>query len=220
MKKIIAFLIVSSCFFSVSYSQNSGTSNKAKTILDNVSSKTKSYSTIKVGFTFIHETKESTGKVDKTNGTLQLKGQKYQLSLLGNTLYCDGTTLWTHMIEEKEVTIANIEGHKDEIFNPAKMLTIYETGFKYKFIQERFDQGRALYVIDLFPKDVEKSEYTKVRLYINKDKSQIWKIEYFAKDQNKYTIIVNSFETNTAMGDSIFKFDKTKFPGVTITDER
>nr|HPH16062.1 outer membrane lipoprotein-sorting protein [Bacteroidales bacterium] len=101
-----------------------------------------------------------------------------------------------------------------------KMLTIYETGFKYKFIQERFEQNRAIYIIDLFPKEVEKSEYSRVRLYINKDKSQIWKVEYFAKDKNTYTIIVNSFETNTPMNDADFKFDKAKHPGVQIIDER
>lgn len=221
MKKIILILILSVSSISIAFSQAAGgTTNKAKTILDNVSSKTKSYSTIKVGFTFIHETKESTGKVDKTNGTLLLKGNKYQLSLLGNTLYCDGTSLWTYMIEEKEVTIASLAGQKDDAFNPAKMLTMYETGFKYKFIQERFEQSRAIYIIDLFPKEIEKSEYTRVRLYINKDKSQLWKVEYFAKDQNKFTIIVNSFETNTPMNEAEFKFDKTKHPGVTITDER
>jgi outer membrane lipoprotein-sorting protein len=215
--KVIACLVSLLSFFVASAQDNSV--SKAKTILDEVSAKTKSYGTIKINYTLIHETKDNVGKGDKANGTLMLKGNKYQLSLLGNVIYCDGTTIWTHMIDEKEVMVANAS-QKEEVFNPAKMLTIYETGFKYKFIQERFEQNRAIYVIDLFPKDIDKSEYSRVRLYINKDKSQIWKIEYFAKDKNTYTIIVNTFETNTAMNDADFKFDKTKFPGVQVIDER
>jgi len=219
MKRFISILLTVTFCVSLGYSQNNQP-NKAKTILDNVSAKTKSFNTIKINYSFIHESKEKTEKPDKATGTLLLKGNKYQLSLLGNMLYCDGTNLWTHMIDEKEVTLSKIDANKDEIFNPAKMLTIYETGFKYKFIQERFEQGRALYIIDLYPKDVAKSEYSSVRLYINKDKSQIWKIEYFAKDKNKYTIIVNSFETNTPIAETEFKFDKVKHPGVKLIDER
>lgn len=221
MKKNILTIALAICISSLAFSQAApNTTSKAKTILDNVSAKTKSYSTIKISFTFVHQTKEAGSKAEKANGTLSLKGNKYHLTLLGNSLYCDGTTVWTHMIEDKEVTIASLNGQKDDVFNPAKMLTMYETGFKYKFIQERFDQNIAIYIIDLFPKEVDKSQYSKIRLYINKDKSQIWKIEYFAKDQNNYTIIVNTFEPNLPINDSEFKFDKTKFPGVQITDER
>ncbi|HOS83519.1 MAG TPA: outer membrane lipoprotein carrier protein LolA [Bacteroidales bacterium] len=218
MKTIVISLFLSMLSLTSLFAQDNATT-KAKTILDNVSAKTKAYSTIKINYTLIHETKDNVGKGDKASGTLLLKGSKYQLTLLGNVIYCDGTTIWTHMLDEKEVIVANAS-QKDEVFNPAKMLTIYETGFKYKFIQERFEQNRAIYIIDLFPKEVEKSEYSRVRLYINKDKSQIWKVEYFAKDKNTYTIIVNSFETNTSMNDADFKFDKAKHPGVQIIDER
>lgn len=218
MKTLVITCLISVLSFTISFGQDNSTA-KAKTILDQVSAKTKSYTTIKINYTLIHETKDNVGKGDKANGTLLLKGSKYQLSLLGNIIYCDGTTIWTYMVDEKEVMVANAS-QKDEVFNPAKMLTIYETGFKYKFIQERFEQNKAIYVIDLFPKEVEKSEYSRVRLYINKDKSQIWKVEYFAKDKNTYTIIINSFETNTAMNEADFKFDKAKHPGVQIIDER
>lgn len=215
MKKIALIIATAVLSFNCAVAQDS----KAKTILDETSAKTKSYSTIKIGFTFEHKTKDDAQKSEKAAGTLLLKGQKYQLSLMGNTIYCDGKTMWTHMIDEKEVSIANVEG-QGEVFNPAKMLTIYEKGFKYKFVQERFEGSRAIYVIDLFPEDVKNSEFSSVRLHILKDKSQIWKIEYFAKDKNIYVITVNTFEPNVTLADSTFVFDKTKFPGVEVIDER
>lgn len=216
MKKLVLIIATAVVSFNCAWAQQDA---KAKTILDQVSAKTKGYTAIKIGFTFEHKTKDAAQQSEKAAGTLLLKGSKYQLSLMGNTIYNDGKTMWTHMIEEKEVSIANV-ADQGEAFNPAKMLTIYEKGFKYKFVQERFESNRAIYVIDLFPEDVKNSEFSSVRLHILKDKSQIWKIEYFAKDKNIYVITVNTFEPNVTLADATFAFDKTKFPGVEVIDER
>jgi outer membrane lipoprotein-sorting protein len=149
-----------------------------------------------------------------------MKGKKYKLYILDNVLYCDGTTLWTHMVEEKEVVVSKADNDDSGMLNPSTVLTMYEKGFKYKFIQDRFEGSRAIYVIDLYPENVEKSEYSKVRLSIDKDKSQLWKAEYFAKDGNKYTITVNTFKVNEQIPDASFVFDKAKNPGVKVIDER
>ena len=124
------------------------------------------------------------------------------------------------MVEEKEVVVSNVDNNDSDVLNPAKVLTMYEKGFKYKFIQDRFEASRAIYVIDLYPEDVANSEYSKIRLSIDKDKSQLWKVEYSAKDGNKYTITVNTFKVNEQIPDASFTFDKAKNPGVKIIDER
>ena len=190
----------------------------AKEILDKVSQKTKSYSTINLTYSLVHSSPD--GANDKTTGTMLMKGKKYKLSILDNVLYCDGTTLWTHMVEEKEVVVSKADNDDSGMLNPSTVLTMYEKGFKYKFIQDRFEGSRAIYVIDLYPENVEKSEYSKVRLSIAKDKSQLWKAEYFAKDGNKYTITVNTFKVNEQIPDASFVFDKAKNPGVKVIDER
>ena len=174
----------------------------AKEILDKVSQKTKSYSTINLTYSLVHTSPD--GANDKTTGTMLMKGKKYKLSILDNVLYCDGTTLWTHMVEEKEVVVSKADNDDSGMLNPSTVLTMYEKGFKYKFIQDRFEGSRAIYVIDLYPENVEKSEYSKVRLSIDKDKSQLWKAEYFAKDGNKYTITVNTFKVNEQIPDASF----------------
>jgi len=218
MKKLIAYTLIA--ITSISFASAQTNAAKAKEILDKVSAKTKSYSTINVEFSFTQMTKDGTQDGNTANGTLKLKGEKYFLNLLDNNLYSNGKTLWTYAVADNECSIQNIEGESDGYFNPAKMLTMYETGFKYKFIQERFEGGRAIYVIDLYPKDVKESEFSKVQLILDKDKSQIVKIEYHKKDKNKFILKVNKFVTNTTLEDSTFTFDKTKHPGVVIIDER
>ena len=217
MKKIISLLTVLAFCTTVSFGQNN-TSAKAKQILDQVSKKTKGYSSISLTYSMVHTSLE--GANDNANGNMLLKGSKYQLSLLDNILYCDGKNLWTHMVEEKEVVISTINSNDQSIMNPASVLTMYEKGFKYSFIQERFEQNRAIYVIDLYPENIAKSEFSKVRLSIDKDKTQLWKAEYFAKDGNKYTIAINTFKVNQPIPDASFTFDKAKNPGVKVIDER
>ncbi|MBK8806902.1 MAG: outer membrane lipoprotein carrier protein LolA [Bacteroidales bacterium] len=192
---------------------------KAKQILDNVSTKTKSYSTIKVDYLLTHENIQENIK-ESSQGTLELKGSKYKLGFMGNTIFCDAKTVWTFMKSANEVNISTVEVGGEDVFNPATMLTIYEKGFKYKFIQERFEAGRALYVIDLFPEKVDKTSYSKIRLNIDKDKSQIVQLQYFSKDENRFIIDVKKFEPNVALNDALFVFDKTKYPGVEVVDLR
>lgn len=215
MKKIISVLSMLTICTAVVFGQNT---KNAKEILDKVSQKTKSYSTINLTYSLVHTSPD--GANDKTTGTMLMKGKKYKLSILDNVLYCDGTTLWTHMVEEKEVVVSKTDNDDSGMLNPSTVLTMYEKGFKYKFIQDRFEGSRAIYVIDLYPENVEKSEYSKVRLSIDKDKSQLWKAEYFAKDGNKYTITVNTFKVNEQIPDASFVFDKAKNPGVKVIDER
>ena len=215
MKKIISVLSMLTICTAVVLGQNT---KNAKEILDKVSQKTKSYSTINLTYSLVHTSPD--GANDKTTGTMLMKGKKYKLSILDNVLYCDGTTLWTHMVEEKEVVVSKADNDDSGMLNPSTVLTMYEKGFKYKFIQDRFEGSRAIYVIDLYPENVEKSEYSKVRLSIDKDKSQLWKAEYFAKDGNKYTITVNTFKVNEQIPDASFVFDKAKNPGVKVIDER
>lgn len=214
MKKIISLLSVLAICSVAVFGQNS---KNAKEILDKVSQKTKSYTSINLTYTLVHTSPN--GGNDKTTGNMLMKGKKYQLSLLDNILYCDGKTLWTYMVEEKEVVISNADDNEG-MLSPATVLTMYEKGFKYKFIQDRFEASRAIYIIDLFPEDIENSEYSKVRLSIDKDKNQLWKAEYFAKDGNKYTITVNTFKVNEQIPETSFTFDKAKHPGVKIIDER
>lgn len=215
MKKLISVLSMLTICTAVVFGQNT---KNAKEILDKVSQKTKSYSTINLTYSLVHTSPD--GANDKTTGTMLMKGKKYKLSILDNVLYCDGTNLWTHMVEEKEVVISKADNDDSGMLNPSTVLTMYEKGFKYKFIQDRFEGSRAIYVIDLYPENVEKSEYSKVRLSIDKDKSQLWRAEYFAKDGNKYTITVNTFKVNEQIPDASFTFDKAKNPGVKVIDER
>ncbi len=189
---------------------------KAKTILDALSKKTKTYTTITASYTLTSLDK-SKKPIDKQDGKIQVKGTKFKLDIPGNNIVCDGKTMWTYMKDANEVTIKNFDATTDDLMNPSKIFTIYEKGFKYKY--SKVEGG--LDVIDLFPAvKPEKKKYHTAKLYINKIKMQVMKLVMLMKDGSTQTYDIKSFVPDTKMEDKSFVFDTSKFKADQITDER
>ena len=219
MKKLIVIILVIALFTNINAQQVSPENNKqAKDILDKVTVKTKTYSTIFAKFNFTLINKQDDVK-ETQKGILNLKGNSYLLEMMGAITYSDGKTRWTYMKDAEEVTITNPDEDEESILNPATIFTIYEKGFKYKFVGDVFKHNRALYEIDIFPEDREKS-YSRIKFQIDKTKMQIYSIQYIGKDGINYLIEIKEFTPNIKMDDKMFTFDKTKYPEVEINDMR
>ena len=193
---------------------------KAKSILDEVSKKTKSYTTIKAEF--VITTVDAKGKTtDNTNGTMWHKGCKYKLELKGQTVYCDCKTQWTYIKDDNTVQVNDApDPNKSDNINPSNIFTIYEKNFKYKFEKEEVQNGVAVYIVNLYPLTPGKKPYHTVKLTIDKAKSQIISVKVMNKDQTSTTINVKSFTPNTDMPDTSFQWNPNDHPGVELEDLR
>jgi|YNPMSStandDraft_1061717.scaffolds.fasta_scaffold00207_19 outer membrane lipoprotein-sorting protein len=191
---------------------------KAKSILDKVSAKNRAYKTITSEFAIVLENKQENIK-DSKKGVIWIKGNKYKIDLHNSTIYFDGTTRWTYLKETNEVNITTPDNKDDQTLNPAKIFTIYESGFKIRFIRERFEKNRALQEIELYPIDLKK-DFTKINLKIDKDKNQIFSMKRFGKDGTDFYIEILSIKPNEEIADAMFVFDKSKHPKVEINDMR
>jgi len=193
-------------------------SGKAKSILDKVSEKTKAYTTIKTDFTFTHRNIQEDIEEDM-QGSITLKGNKYVLKLDPVVITSDAKHIWNYNKESQEVIMNDFDNDEENMLNPSNMFTMYKKGFKYKFIQERFESGRPLYIIDLYPQKVADSEYSKIQLHIDKDKMQIFQINYFGKDENRFIIKLINYKVNEDIPDSTFELSKKSYPkGTEFTD--
>ena len=191
---------------------------KAKKILDKVSATTKAFTTISADFVFEMNNQQENIK-EKVVGSIKIKGDKYQLKLMGTITYSNGKTNWTVLEDEEEVNISEIDPDDDKTMNPAKVFTMYENGFKYTFIKEVFEDTRALYIIDLIPTNPD-GEFSRIRLKIDKDKHTVYSMKRYGNDGNIYTIKIKKYTTNTSMPDSTFVFSKAKYSGFDIIDNR
>lgn len=216
MKKVVLLLLVALGYV---HTVNAQTDAKAKTILNDVSKKYRSYNIVKADFSLLIENKQANAK-DTQQGTLYVKANanKYKISMTGQDMISDGKTLWTYLKEEKEVQVTNVNA-SEEALNPAKIFTIYESGFKYLYTGDKKVGAKVYQIIDLTPTDINKS-YFKIRLTIDKLAKQISSALIFEKNGNKYTYNVKAFVGNAKVPESIFTFDAKKFPGVEVVDLR
>lgn len=193
---------------------------KAKTILDEVSKTTKAYKTISAEYELVSLNKDKK-QVDKMEGKIQVKGNKFRLEIPGNTIVCDGKTVWTHNKDAQEVTIKSFEPDAEEGLNPTNIFTMYEKGFKYKYDKEEKMNNVAYHVISLFPTiKPDKKKYHTVKLYIDKAKKQVHEIRMMMKDGGTQTYTIKSMKPNENLDDKVFIFDTKGFKQDQIIDER
>lgn len=193
---------------------------KAKQILDEVSAKTKTFKSLSADFVFSMVNKEM--DINEENaGTIKMKGQKYTVALPGTgfEIYSDGNSIWTYMKDGNQVTVTDVEEGSDMLDNPASIFSIYEKGFKSKFIAEKTEGGKTLDQIELYP-DSDEYQVTKIEVWINKSTMMLDKATLHSTDGNLYGIVVKKMNTNSDFPDSDFVFDASKHPDVEVIDLR
>ena len=185
---------------------------KAKQILDELSDKTKAYTSIEAKFTNTFSS-TVTDINESQIGKLYLMDDAYRLEMEGQTIICDGETNWIYLEDEEEVNITERDDEENEL-NPSKIFTIYEQGYKYKFVKE----DQKSYHIDLFPK--ESGPFSKVELFINKSKMQISSFNMIDKQGSHYKYVIDSFIINQKMEKDFFVFKILDHPDVDVIDLR
>ena len=189
---------------------------KATALLDEVSAKTKTYKTIKADFTYTMENKQA--KINESkSGVLLVSGDKYKLTAAGQTVICDGKTVWTVLKESNEVQVNNLD-NKDDAMTPSKLLTSYNQNYKATIVRDKGNTDPNAESIELIP-NVQKN-FIKAILTVDKVKKQVKGFKLFDKSGNIFTYKVTKFQTDVPSTASDFTFDAAKYPGVEVIDMR
>jgi len=220
MKKLFLFIVVLTSF-TAGFSQNNslGTNDpEAKKLLDQVSSKFKTYKSVQANFTLTVE--DGKGKLQGTKkGTVYMKGSKYRVTITGQEIFSDGKNIWTYDKASNEVTITELDESANSL-TPQKLFTnFYEKDFLSKFNGEKKEGGKVLQEIEMTPTDKSKN-FHKVYILIDKKTQTIYSTRVLEKAGNKYSYTVNSMKTSSPVADAMFVFDKKKYPGVEEVDLR
>lgn len=216
MKKIFKPLIISFIATLAIQSSVAQTDTKATTILNTSGTKLKSYTTMKIEFTYTM-VNEKTKVNESKSGVIQIKGDKYKLEMGGQTVFCDGKTVYTYIKSDNECNINNVSTTEDAM-NPLTILNNYSKNFKAKYIKDIVQGGKTYHIVDLTP--IKGKNYYKVRLTIDKITSHISSTVVYDKNGTTYTYTITKFTTNLIMADSIFTFVASNYPGVEINDMR
>lgn len=202
MKKILV-VILAVCSISLAQAQS------AKALLNEVSTKVKSYDNIVIDFKW-NLNNEKEGVNQDTRGNVSIEGDNYMLNMLGVTRMFDGKKIYSINPEDEEVTISNYSADDDKEITPSKLLTFYEKGYTYKMDITQNVKGRKIQYIKLIPID-SKAEIKDILLGIDERTKHIYRLIQTDANGTKYTLTVNSFKTNQPLSKTLFTFDKEKY---------
>ena len=210
MKKINSLLLIFCFVLTNVFPQD----EKVKNLLESLSAKTKSYSSISIDFDYTINNKNA-GINEKNSGTLILKGEQFRIDLDKQLIINDGKINWVYLKEMNEVQIMDYDPEEDDM-SPNKLITIYEEDYKSAYVETKSENGVQVHIIDLFPS--KSGPFLKIRLTINALKDQINTIVLSDKNGGTYSYKINSFKTDSNIPP--FTFNKNDYPGVKVIDLR
>jgi len=155
---------------------------KALEILEAMSKKYKAIPAFEANFT-----STLTNETEKVNeefkGKFIVKGDKFKMTLPGQEVINNGTTVWTYLPDSKEVNIDNYDPTSEDV-NPSKIYQIYKKGFKYLYLQDKTENGVLCEEVDLVPEKKD-TQFFKIKMFINKKEKSIQSFVMFDKGENK-----------------------------------
>ncbi len=188
-------------------------------ILKKVHQKYASYKSMQMELTMSLKTGD---KVEKQSAKLTVKGDKFKMIAKDQTMISDGETLWNHQKVNKELYISEPEDD-DEMglfSSPDKLLKTFEKDFISALITTTKEKGRAVYKLEFKPKTRD-SDFTKIRVTIDKATNKINRIKIFDRSNTHYTIDIKNVKTNVAVTNSTFGVNVKKLPkGTDVIDLR
>jgi outer membrane lipoprotein-sorting protein len=181
----------------------------ATALLKEVSTKVRSYENVRIEFKYnLNNQKE--GVNQDTNGDVTLSGDNYILNMLGITRMFDGTSIYTIVPEDEEVTISSFNSEDEKDITPSEMLTFYEAGYDSRMGLVETINGRKIQFVKLTPIDSD-AEIKKIYLGIDKKTKHIYKLIQIDSKGTKYTLTVKSFKTNLPLSKTLFIFDEATY---------
>ncbi|MEO9571605.1 MAG: outer membrane lipoprotein carrier protein LolA [Polaribacter sp.] len=216
MKKI-AVLFLSIFLTTLTFAQNS---EKAKTLLDEVSTKMGAYENMAISFSQTLSNEDAgimEGDEPPIRGKITLQGEKYSLNYLGNNFIFDGKKLYVINNDEKEINITDGDmGEDDGFIYPSKLLTFYKEGYNFEMGVIKNINGRKIQLVTLNPID-SNSDIIKVELAIDAKTKHIYKLIQTGSNGSKTTFTITEFKSNQALSSSYFSFDEAKYKMLNFT---
>jgi outer membrane lipoprotein-sorting protein len=187
---------------------------KAKALLDEVTSKVKSYDNIVIDFKYsLHNAQENINQDSK--GNVIMKGNQFVLNFMGVTKIFDGKKSYTIVPEDEEITISTVNEKDNDAITPSKMLTFFNSGYKFNLDIIQNIKGRKIQYIKLIPTN-SKDKRKEILLGIDVQTKHIYNLIETGKKGTKTTLTVNSFKTNQPLSKNQFTFAESKYPNYYI----
>jgi outer membrane lipoprotein carrier protein len=192
---------------------------KAKETLKKMKAQYERYKSVQTNFTM---TIEQPGTKPQTlKGKLYEQGKNYRLEMPQQQVISDGNDLWIFLKGQNEVQITDADdSDANTIFSPRQLYDLYESKlYDYALSNDTYENGKAIQQIEFKPLD-RRSDFSKMRLTLDKKTMQPLNIKVFSKDGSRYTLVIDKILPNQKFDKNIFAFNAKQYPGANIEDLR
>ena len=211
--KLVKLAVVALLTVVTSTAQNA---DKAKKLLDEVTTKAKSYKNITIDFSYSLQNIKENIKQD-SKGKVVMQGNMYNLNFMNVTKIFDGKKIYTISPDDEEITISKLEDSDEKAVTPNKLLSFFQTGYKYSWDIQQKIKGKTIQLIKLIPTDA-KSTQKELLVGIDTKTKQLYNVLEIGKNGTRTTLTVLSYKTNQKISATTFVFNKAKYPNYFINN--
>jgi len=188
-------------------------------LLSRLSNKAKSYGSTDARYASVLTDKASKFTANQA-GRIRITGSKFFLELGDYTVISNGTQVWTYEKATNDCMIDDMASLNEEGINPAKLFTIWEDDFRHEWKGRTTVAGRSVAVIHLYPKKANSRPFHTIQLYIDEAKLEIVRAVVKGREGTDVQYDVKEFRTGVTLDPKLFTFDKARYPGVKVVDNR
>lgn len=180
-----------------------------------------SYTTIKA--TFRLDIEFPGQAVETQKGELSRSGDLFHFKLGKQEGISDGKALYAILHDNKEIQVNNLPepGEDGGMITPQTLFSFYDQGNYILALQgEETEKSRVRQVIEMKPENRDESEFTKLRMVIDKKTQTVVRLLAFSRDGSRFTFHLDSTVPNAPMNAADFVFNKDSYPGYYVEDLR
>ena len=185
--------------------------NNAEALIRLLVNQVKSHKNVEMVFTYqISPDGKNLG--DSEKGHAWLQGEAYKIEMAEQQSICDGTTIWTYLVDEEEVMVSKASEGTDN--TPLKLLTSLDESY-VATLTGIDTQGIA--TVELAN---PKGQYKRVTLKIDTKKIGLKSADIHTEDDTVVTLTVSDMKFDQKLDDKFFTFDTKAHPKVDVIDMR
>lgn len=161
--------------------------------------------------------------VESQKGTIKRQGDLVRFKLSDQEGIINTKAAYIIQHGNKEVMINNLPapGEMNGMLTPQTLFSFYEgDNYVLALMGQEVISGRLLQSIELKPVDRNNSEFTKLRLLVDKKMKELVSVKAFTADGSSFTFHLDKTKGNVTLSPAIFEFKKTDFVGYHVEDLR
>ena len=153
------------------------------------------------------------------NGYALIKQEQFYYKTEEREVTTNNKNVWTYIFEDNECYIDLITD-LDNTINPSEIFTIWQSGFKFKYVSNKKLGNDLVHIINMYPENPKESKYHTLIMEVNESKKTINQASIKTKDGVTIKIYVNSLINNPEIKSDQFIWISNKSSDVDVIDNR